>query len=80
MCSSTAGSPYKAVPRAALTPHPIALVCPLTCPHEALFAIAVVDIALLLWKKKRGCQGQLPQGWGVPVTQHCGLLLSDSTS
>lgn len=33
------------------------LLPPLTCPHEALFAIAVIDIALLLWKKKRGRLG-----------------------
>lgn len=44
------GSPDRDVPRAALTP-----TAPLTCSHESILAIAVVDITLLLWKKKGGC-------------------------
>lgn len=38
-------------------PYPQPPVLLLTCPHETLFAIAVVDIALLLWKKKRRVSG-----------------------
>lgn len=44
------GSPDKDVSRAALTP-----TAPLTCSHEPVLAIAIIDITLLLCKKKGGC-------------------------
>lgn len=38
---------------------------PLTCPHESILAVAVIDIALLLWKEKRGSSGEAAcQAWG----------------
>lgn len=45
------GSSDKDISRAALIPRAL-----LTCSHESILAIAVIDIALLLWKKKRGCK------------------------
>lgn len=41
----------KDVSRAALSPMAL-----LTCSHESILAIAIVDITLLLWKKKEGCR------------------------
>lgn len=45
------GSSDRDVPRAAQSPTAL-----LTCSHESILAIAVIDIALLLWKKKGGCE------------------------
>jgi len=57
----------EAISRAALAPHGPA--CPLTCPHESVLAVTVIDITLLLWKEKGGSCGEAgcQAGAGAPM-------------
>lgn len=51
-----------AIFRAALKPHGPSR--PLTCPHESILAVTVIDITFLLWKKRGGLWGSQLPGMG----------------